>query len=224
MIRRLDFRHFDPADASDLERLDPVVDHLRRGGLIACPTETVYGFGSTIDPGAVERVRGLKRRPDAKPVLALVAGADSVPFLRWTDASRELADLFWPGALTLILGDPERRVPPGVRSESGGVAVRHTPHPLAGALVERLGAPLTSSSANVPGEPPASRGSEVAATLEALAPDAEVWVLDAGTLPPSAPSTLVDCTGAEPVVLRQGSIPIERLRCALPEISDANRP
>ena len=219
MIDRIDLRDLDPSAADAPRRLAPMVAHLRAGGVIAYPTETVYGFGSTIDPGAVLRLREMKRRPDAKPVLALISGPSGAPELEWTDAARELATLFWPGALTMILSDPTGRFPDGARDERGGVAVRHTPHPLAAALVDALGAPLTSSSANAPGRPPAMDGDEAVAALEELAPDHRVLVVDGGRLPPSASSTLVDCRGAVPVVLREGAIPIDRLRCAIPEIA-----
>jgi tRNA A37 threonylcarbamoyladenosine synthetase subunit TsaC/SUA5/YrdC len=88
---------------------------------------------------------------------------------------------------------------------------------VASRLVRELGAPLTSTSLNVPGETPVTSGAEAREILERLgAPD--VWLLDAGTLPPSAPSTVVDCSRDEPVVLREGAVPLGRLRCAIPEI------
>jgi tRNA A37 threonylcarbamoyladenosine synthetase subunit TsaC/SUA5/YrdC len=86
------------------------------------------------------------------------------------------------------------------------------------ALLERLDAPLTSTSANAPGTEPARSGDEALAAARALDAGAEMLVLDAGTLPGSGPSTIVDCTGARPVVVREGTVPLHRLRCALPDI------
>ena len=200
--------------------LEPVVAHVRAGGVIAYPTETVYGLGSTCTDEGVRRVRALKRRDGDKPLIALVASAAAASGLRWTDAARELAAIFWPGALTLVLEDPARLFPPGVRHPvDGTVAVRVTPHPVAARLVAALGGPLTSTSLNAPGESPASSGQEAARVVLRLG-GSDVFVLDAGTLPPSGPSTVVDCTGPEPIVLRAGSVPVERLRCAIPEIHE----
>jgi L-threonylcarbamoyladenylate synthase len=81
--------------------------------------------------------------------------------------------------------------------------------------VERLGRPMTSTSANAPGAPPASTAG---AALAAAPAEAELWVVDAGRLPPSEPSTVIDCTGVEPVVVRAGATPLDRLRCVLPDL------
>jgi L-threonylcarbamoyladenylate synthase len=96
--------------------------------------------------------------------------------------------------------------------------VRVSSHPVTRALVERLGRPMTSTSANAPGAAPALTAHEA---LAAAAGGADLWALDAGRLPPSAPSTVIDCTGAQPVVVRAGATPLERLRCVLPGIHGA---
>ena len=210
--RSLDVRA--PSDAVVAE----AIEHLRGGGLVAYPTETVYGLGGVVSEDAVARVRALKARERGKPLIALVASAHDVPDLRWTDDARELARIFWPGALTLVLEDPLGIFPPGVRDEdTHAVGVRVSPHPLVARLLEGLGSPITSTSLNLAGEPPALSGDEAAAVVERLgAPD--VLVLDSGTLAPSKPSSVVDCTGPVPVVLREGAVPKGRLRCAVPEI------
>lgn len=201
--------------------LDPdlgvVVDHLRSGGLLAYPTETVYGLGGACTAEAVEAARRLKRRGDEKPLLALVGSMESVEGLDWTPEARQLASIFWPGSVTLVLDDPRNIFPSGVRSGAGTVGVRLSPHPLVARLVEAFGAPITSTSLNAPGEPPVSSGAEAREVLERLGADGVV-LLDAGVLPPSGPSTVVDCTGPAPVVLREGAVPTARLRCAIPEI------
>jgi L-threonylcarbamoyladenylate synthase len=185
---------------------------------VAYPTETVYGLGGAVTPAAVAALRRVKGREADKPFLVLVRSAEDVADLAWNDAARELARVFWPGPLTLVLADPLGIFPVGVRDErSGAVGVRVSPHPLVARLVGGLGGPLTSTSLNVPGRAPATRGSEAADVVERLG-GRDVVVLDAGTLPPSAPSTVVDCTGPEPVILRAGTVPTERLRCAIPEI------
>lgn len=206
----------DVRSPSDVD-LTGVVAHLRSDGVVAYPTETVYGLGGACTPESVRAVRELKGRTDDKPLLALVESAESVDRLRWTPGARELAGIFWPGSVTLVLEDPEGIFPPGIRSVEGSVGVRVSPHPLVGRLLTAFGAPLTSTSLNEPGAPPVPSGAEAREVLERL--DAEdVVLLDGGTLPTSGPSTVVDCTGSAPVVLREGAIPMTRLRCVIPEI------
>ena len=198
--------------------LGPVVRHVQRDGLIAYPTETVYGVGGAITAAAVARLRRLKSREGDKPFLLLVGSAAAVEGLRWTPQARELAAAFWPGSLTLVLEDPRGIFPRWVSDEGRrAVGVRVSPHPLVARLLDEIGGALTSTSLNAPGEPPASSGSQASEVLRRLGAR-DVLVLDAGTLPPSGPSTVVDCTREVPVVLRAGSIPLSRIRCAVPRI------
>ncbi|MFQ5536364.1 MAG: L-threonylcarbamoyladenylate synthase [Gemmatimonadota bacterium] len=231
-VRVLDVRDL-PVEAVELE---PVVAHLRGDGVVAYPTETVYGMGTRCSEAGVARLARMKGRDPTKPFILLVADTSWVEGLAWTPAARELARVFWPGALTLVLADPEGVFPGAVHGPGGGVAVRVSPHPLVRRILEALDAPLTSTSVNRPGESPARSGSEAVAVARALAGGAEgaagtaqadetaaqgkeaILVLDAGTLPPSGPSTIVDCTRPEPRVLREGTVPVGRLRCLLPEL------
>jgi tRNA A37 threonylcarbamoyladenosine synthetase subunit TsaC/SUA5/YrdC len=104
-------------------------------------------------------VRDLKRREPEKPLIALVESAEAVADLVWSDAALALARIFWPGAVTLVLADPGRMFPPGVRDErTGAVGVRVSPHPLVTRLLDELGGPITSTSLNAPGGPPAASG------------------------------------------------------------------
>lgn len=213
-LRTLDWRYGEPG----VEELERVAAHLRSGGLLAYPTETVYGFGCALREEAIERLRALKSRDAERPFLLLVPDAEAVRGLGWTPQARELAEVFWPGALTLVLRDPDRRFPPGVRGPDDTVAVRVSPHPLVRALVGALGEPITSSSANRPGEPPATSGEGAREAAEAVGAGEEMWIVDAGALTPSKPSTIVDCTGTGPAVVRRGAVPASRLRCVLPGI------
>lgn len=208
-----DVRAFDPA--TDLEEALAVLD---AGGVLVHPTETVYGVGGSLDPRAVARVLEMKGRAADKPLLVLVPGPEAVPELVWSDEARKLAAIFWPGAVTLVLPDPENRFPPGVRSREGGVAVRQSSHPVVAALIRRTGSPITSTSANRPGGPAARTGDEAVEVLRGLDLRFPVHLLDAGGLPPSAPSTILDCTGSETRVLREGAVPVSRLRCLLPKL------
>jgi L-threonylcarbamoyladenylate synthase len=206
--------------APDSPDLDSVSRHLGSGGLIGYPTETVYGFGGLCLPDPVRRLAALKRGDEPKPFLLLVPDARSVEGLAWTDEARELARIFWPGSLTLVLPDPSGIFPAEVRGAVGGVAVRVSPHPLVRVLLRTVQAPVTSTSANEPGGAPARSGQEALQVATELGAGPEMWILDGGTLPPSGPSTIVDFTGAHPTVLREGTIPVSRLGCALPELHE----
>ena len=198
-------------------KLDVAVAHLRAGGVVAYPTETVYGFGSLPTAAGIARLRALKHRTPEKPFIVLVRSAEEIDALTWTDEARELASIFWPGAVTLVLEDPRGIFPPGIRSETATVAVRMSPQPIVLRLLGELDAPLISTSLNLPGDPPARSGREAAEVIRRVG-DFEVVLLDAGTLPESGPSTIIDCTGKTPGVLREGAVPLGRLRCVIPEI------
>ena len=210
-------RVFDLRDDPDAE-LSPLVDHVRAGGLVAYPTETVYGIGGACTSTAAARVREVKGRGAMKPLIVLVSSRSAIDGLEWNADADELASVFWPGSLTLVLRDRGGLFPEGVRDvERETVGVRVSSHPIASRLVRALGAPLTSTSLNRSGEPPITSGADARRWLaDAHIPD--VWLIDGGTLPPSAPSTVVDCARPRPRVLREGAIPTARLRCAIPEI------
>ncbi len=214
--RVIDFR--DATQAADT--LESVLDHLKRGGLLAYPTETVYGFGGLPTQAVIKRLLALKKREPAKPMLLLVQDEKSVSDLTWTPEAVELADVFWPGSVTLVLSDPGARYPEGVRGSGGGVAVRVSPHPLVRELVSGVGGPLVSTSANRPGEAPALDAQGALGAALAAGAGEDLWVLDGGALEPSPPSTIIDCSGPEPMVLREGAIPLGRVRCVLPGVHD----
>ncbi|MCH2471213.1 MAG: L-threonylcarbamoyladenylate synthase [Gemmatimonadetes bacterium] len=214
--RRTDLREDPEAD------LALVVAHLEGDGVIGYPTETVYGFGALGTSEGIRNVQELKGRKADRPLIALVPSAGSVQGLVWTDEARELASIFWPGSVTLVLRDPHRIFRPGVRSLDGTVAVRVSPQPIVERLLERLAVPLTSTSLNEPGRKPARSGAEATEVIERLG-RSDIWLLDGGTLPQSGPSTIIDCTSGTPTVLREGTVPVGRLRCVIPEIH-ANHP
>lgn len=186
-----------------------VIAHLRASGLIAYPTETVYGFGCLIRDDALLTLAALKSRDESKPFLLLIEDAARIPALIWTPAARKLADAFWPGPLTLALRVREN-FPSGILSEEGTVAVRATPHTGIRSLLQALGEPITSTSANTPGHAPAESADDVEGILRAIGGE-DVMILDGGRLPHSAPSTLVDCSTDPPRVVRAGAITTEAL-------------
>lgn len=213
------FRTREEVDAAVPE----VLRHLVRGGLLAYPTETVYGFGSLVSAGPVARLSALKGRAPGKPFLVLVTGLDMLVGigLRLTDAAERLAAAFWPGALTLVLPGGEGRVPDALRGPEGGVAVRWTSHEGAARLIATIGSPLTSTSANRTGESAAHDAKDIAAQFAPDVARGELLVLDAGPLALSPPSTVVDCTGILPRVVRRGAVATDRLRSIVPALADA---
>ena len=198
--------------------LDSVLEHVSGGGLLAYPTETVYGFGGVLTRSVIEGLVALKRRDRAKPMLLLVPDREAVSDLTWTPEAIELAEVFWPGSVTLVLSDPGARYPDGVRGPAGNVAIRVSPHLLVRELVRGLGGPILSTSANRSGEPPALDAQSAFGAAVAAGAGEELWVLDGGDLDPSRPSTIIDCSGPVPVVLRQGAVPLGQVRCVLPGI------
>jgi L-threonylcarbamoyladenylate synthase len=134
--------------------------------------------------------------------------------LVFTASARALSDAFWPGPLTLVLRGGEGRLPDELRGREGGIAVRHTSHQGIERLVARTGQPLTSTSANQPGGPPAPGPDRLVELFQAAVDAGELLVLDGGVLGNVPPSTLVDCTESVPRMVREGAIPRAELRRA----------
>jgi L-threonylcarbamoyladenylate synthase len=196
------------------------IAHLEAHRVLGYPTETVYGLGGAIDRTSVAALLAIKKRPAGKPFLVLIAASEMIDRLglKLTKSAATLAARFWPGPLTLVLPGGERRVPPALRGPEGGVAVRWTPHPALQRLISAYGDAITSTSANRPGDPPAANAAQIVAQWPGEVAAGRLRVLDAGTLPNSEPSTVVDCTGRTPRVIRPGAISAERLRQATPDL------
>ncbi len=188
--------------------------------VLAYPTETVYGFGGGVDRESVGNLIRLKGRPKNKPFLLIVSSSDMITRLglHLNSYASHLAARFWPGPLTLVLPGGERRVPEQLRGPEGGIAVRWTPHKGLARLVQAYGDPITSTSANRPGIPPATNAHEIVDQWTDAVMRAELYVLDGGQLTASAPSTVVDCTGRIPRVIRPGAIPAMLLRECVPDV------
>ncbi len=177
---------------------------LRRGGLVAFPTETVYGLGAAaLDADAVARIFAAKGRPAHNPLIVHLAAADELPRVARSvpPLAARLAAAFWPGPLTLVL--PRRpEVPDAVTAGLDTVAVRVPAHPVARALLAAAGVPVAAPSAN-----PYQRVSPTtAAHVVALLGDRVDLVLDGGPATVGIESTVVDVTGAVPVLLRPGGV------------------
>lgn len=182
------------------------------GGVIAFPTDTVYGLGADLrQPEAIARLYALKGRPDEKALPILLAAEDqwSLVASAAPEAARRLMRAFWPGALTIVL--PRRDdVLEAVGAHTRTIAVRVPAHAELCRILERTG-PLATSSANLSGQAPAMSASAV---LGALGHGLGL-LLDGGPLPAGEASTVVDVTGPQPVVLRPGAIAAEAIAGAL---------
>ena len=191
--------------------------HLRAGGLLAYPTETVYGLGSRPVEPDLRTLAALKGRAAGKPFLLLVASREMAEAqgLAMNESARALARAFWPGPLTLVLPGGSGRLPDLLRGPEGGIAVRWTSHAGVALLVGELGEPLTSTSANLPGAPPAPGADAILRDFAPAVADGRLLVLDGGVLGNQPPSTVVDCTGPLARVVRSGAIPVARLRAAV---------
>ena len=200
--------------------LSNAISHLKDHGVLAYPTETVYGFGGAVDTESVNRLIALKGRPPNKPFLLIVAASEMIARLelRLSSYASQLAARFWPGPLTLVLPGGERRVPDQLRGPEGGIAVRWTPHRGLSRLVQAYGEPITSTSANRPGVEAATNAGEIIEQWRESIVRGALHVLDGGQLLPSPPSTVVDCTGARPRVIRPGAVTAATLRAVVPDI------
>lgn len=198
----------------------PVVAHLADRRVLAYPTETVYGFGTAVDHDSVEALVRMKRRPPHKPFLLLINGSAMLERLGLvlTPSASRLAARFWPGPLTLVLPGGDHRVPARLRGPEGGVAVRWTPHPGLQAILQAYGEPITSTSANRPGVPPAVTAGEITTQWRDEILRGQLLVLDGGRLAPSPPSTVVDCTARHPRVIRPGVLSAATLRDCVPDL------
>jgi L-threonylcarbamoyladenylate synthase len=194
-----------------------VATHLRAGGWIAYPTETVYGFGCALVQPTLRALATAKRRAGERPFLLLVPEGWMSDALLWTIEARRLVAAFWPGPLTLALVARPGSFPAEVTAPDGTVAIRCSSHPAAAAILGALDAPLTSTSANVPGALPARDATGAAAAAQQLGLPTQPWILDGGVLGQSLASTLVRVTDHGVRIVRQGAIGTEAIRMVLGE-------
>ncbi|MFN8588056.1 MAG: L-threonylcarbamoyladenylate synthase [Candidatus Eisenbacteria bacterium] len=198
-------------DSEQPERrtLDRAAEAVLRGGVIAFPTDTLYGLGcSLFDVSAVEMVARLKRRPPSMAVISLIPDPEQAWGLA-VDIS-PLADRLmrtcWPGPLSLIF-HASGLVPAAVQGGGGTIALRCPKDPLSHALLGRIGGPVVSSSANLSGQPPAETAEDV---VKYFGNQLDL-ILDGGPRRGGMPSTLVDVTGPKPKLLRRGALDVTSL-------------
>ena len=198
-----------PVSEEDEEKLRAAGAILQRGGLVAFPTETVYGLGAdAFSAAAVSEIYRLKNRPSWNPLIVHVAGVAAARALArtWPDAANELAAAFWPGPLTLVVERAAHLTQPG--ADTGGtIAIRVPAHEVALRLLEASGLPLAAPSANKSESISPTTAEHVLRSL----PDVPL-VLDGGPASWGIESTVVDVTGSTPRLLRPGALPLRAIR------------
>jgi L-threonylcarbamoyladenylate synthase len=191
----------EPAD------LDRAVRYLKDGGVVAIPTDTLYGLAADVfNHGAIDRVFAVKGRSETSALPVLVNGWEQVHMVA-TDVppqAKRLASRFWPGALTLVVlkadGLPDRLTAGGPT-----VAIRMPDHTVPIELMNGLGGPITGTSANVSGGPDPSTLAELTARIGARVD----YIVQSGPVPRGIASTIVDITSGQPRLLREGAIPFD---------------
>lgn len=185
------------------------VGWLANGGVVVLPTDTLYGLAADVfDQGALQRLYAIKGRPANLALPVLIAGWDQLEMVAkdLPLVAGVLARRFWPGPLTLVLPKTSR-VPSLVTGGRETVAVRMPGHPVPLALTERLGRPITGTSANRSGEPDPVSAEDVEQQLG----DQVDQIIRCGPTPKGMPSTIVDVTSGAPILLREGAIPFEEI-------------
>lgn len=208
----------DPADP-DPALIARAAACLRDGGLVAFPTETVYGLGvHALDRAAVARLFDAKGRPADDPVIVHVSSLDDLPALvrDVPEHARQFARRFWPGPLTLVL-PRSAAVPDTVTAGLDTVAVRVPSHPVARALLSAAGVPVAAPSANLFSRPSPTTAAHVLADLDGRID----MVIDAGPTTGGIESTVLDVSRTPPTVLRPGLVTIAALREVVPDVSTA---
>jgi L-threonylcarbamoyladenylate synthase len=184
---------------------------LRSGGLLAFPTDTVYGVAANpFDAAAIERLYEAKIRETNKAIAVLIGNLDQIAQIarEVTESASRLAKHFWPGALTLIV--PRLVSLPNILSPTQSIGLRMPDHPFALELLQKAG-PLATTSANLSGGSNTTTAQEVLAQLD----ERIELLLDGGKTPGGIPSTVVDCTQSEAIILRQGAISADQIQMVL---------
>lgn len=200
----------------DRQKIEAAGAILRDGGLVAFPTETVYGLGAdALNPKAAQKIYAAKGRPSDNPLIVHISNMEALKEItaEIPVQAKQMAEAFWPGPLTMIFWKKER-VPLETTGGLETVAVRMPDHPAALALIEAGGGYIAAPSANTSGKPSPTLAEHVAADLSGRIP----MILDGGAVGIGIESTIVDFTGEVPVVLRPGYITPKMISQVIGEI------
>lgn len=212
MSNRSDIRPIDPR-SPDPAAVAAAAGAIHRGGVVVFPTRCIYGLGADAsNSNAVKSVYEMKQRRSGKPILILIHEQEALP--RWVQSvpgtGQRLMDRFWPGRLTLVF-EAKPEVPEILTGGTGKIGIRLCGHPVARALVQAVGGPITGTSANISGEV----GCAAVASLPPRIVRSSDLVLDAGPLSGGPGSTIVDVTEYPPKILREGAIPAADIFAAI---------
>ena len=187
------------------EALKEEVAVLEWGGIIVCPTDTLYGIGcNALDEKAVKRIFEIKERPLSKPLPIIVRNIKWAKELAYVGRKNEKTlEKIWPGRVTVILSK-KAIVPHILTSNQKTVGIRIPDHPLTEQLLKLFGYPIALTSANISGQEPANDIFEIIKVFSSRLTRQPALVLDVGTLPKSEPSTILDLTTDKPKILRVG--------------------
>ena len=203
-------------DAPQTEQIEAAAQIIRTGGLVAFPTETVYGLGgNALDPTASAKIYAAKGRPSDNPLIAHIAEREDLYELvsEIPAAAEKLMDLYWPGPMTLVFPKTDK-VPYSTTGGLDTVAVRMPSHPVARALIRAAGVPIAAPSANVSGRPSPTKAEHVLEDMDGRID----MILDGGEVGIGLESTIVDLTGEVPSLLRPGFISEEMLKDVLGQV------
>ena len=204
----------DPKMATE-EELKEAARILREGGLVAFPTETVYGLGANaLDEKAAKKIYAAKGRPSDHPLIAHISGQEELKPLaaEIPDMAKKLMDLYWPGPMTLVFKKTDA-VPYGTTGGLDTVAVRMPSDPVAKTLIRLAGVPIAAPSANRSGRPSPTTADHVWQDMEGKID----MIIDGGPVGIGLESTIIDVTGPVATILRPGAITTEMVRAALGE-------
>ncbi len=190
----------------DLSKLREPIAALQEGKVVIFPTDTVYGIGvDGLNPSAVKNLYHIKGRSKEKPIILLIADTQDVDkFARVvTPLAKELIEKYWPGQVTIIL-EAKEEIPAIVRGDGSTVGFRMPDSPVALAIIKGLGRPVATSSANRAGGIPPANISEIDSELM----EKVEFIVDTGKEKSTIPSTVVDLSGPEPIIVRRGEVEI----------------
>ena len=192
------------ADNSEEKILTRAVEILAGGGIIAYPTETFYGLGAdATNQKAIDKIFTIKGRDFKNPISLIIGKSNDIYSLvkNVPDSAEKLMAAFWPGALTIVFSASDK-VSPLLTAGSGKIGLRVSSHPIALKIAQILKRPITATSANLSGAPECTRASEVAKQIG----DKIDAIVDLGSTPGTAGSTIIDVTCNPPLILREGTI------------------
>jgi L-threonylcarbamoyladenylate synthase len=197
----------------DQKIVEETVSLIKSGGVILYPTDTIYGLGcNALNEEAVERIYTIKKRPGNQPMLVLIHAVDVLDALveDLSSNAQKLINKFWPGPVTFVFR-AKSSVPRYIQSEDGKIGIRLPNHEFCRQISQLSGAPVLSTSANISGLP---QTGNVRILREVFARKVDLFI-DAGNCNSITVSTIVDVTGSEPILLRDGVITYEEIRSVL---------